>query len=134
MFTSEIKIRVRYSETDRMGFVYYGHYAQYFEVARVEALRSLGIRYKELEDKGVFLPVLEYQIKYIKPGKYDDELTIKTYISQVPEVRIRFDYEVKNQEQILIAKAYTVLVFLNKGLKPIRCPQEIQSKLALLLE
>ena len=129
MYTTEIKIRVRYSETDRMGFVYYGNYAQYFEVARVEALRTLGISYKEMEDNGIFLPVLEYTIQYLKPGKYDDEFTIKTTINEIPQVKIRFDYEVINQDQILIAKANTVLAFLNKEYKPVRCPEEIQNKL-----
>lgn len=129
MYVSETTIRVRYSETDRMGFVYYGHYAQYFEVARVEALRSLGISYKEMEDTGVFLPVIEYNIQYLKPGKYDDHLLIRTTIGQMPQAKIRFDYEVINQQQIIIAKAYTVLVFLNKEHKPIRCPNEIQGKM-----
>lgn len=129
MYISETTIRVRYSETDRMDFVYYGHYAQYFEVARVETLRNLGIIYKELEDNGTFLPVMEYNIQYLKPAKYDDQLLIRTTINQMPQARIRFDYEVINQEQVLIAKAHTVLVFLNKEHKPFRCPKEIQDKL-----
>lgn len=129
MYYSETKLRVRYSETDRMGFIYYGNYAQYFEVARVEALRTLGISYKEMEDNGIFLPVLEYCITYQKPGKYDDELTIKTRVSEMPLVKIRFDHEVINQHELVIANAFTVLAFLNKDHKPIRCPKEIQYKL-----
>ncbi|OFY99694.1 MAG: thioesterase [Bacteroidetes bacterium RIFCSPLOWO2_12_FULL_31_6] len=129
MHTSEIALRVRYSETDRIGFVYYGNYAQYFEVARVETLRSLGISYKEMEDNGIFLPVLEYNIQYLKPGKYDDELIIKTSIMEMPQARIRFEYEVINDTKIVIAKAYTVLAFLNKDHKPIRCPENILEKL-----
>ncbi len=129
MFKSEIKIRVRYSETDRMGFVYYGNYAQYFEVARVEALRTLGVSYKEMEDNGIFLPVLEYNIQYLKPGNYDDEFTIKSSITEIPQVKIRFDYEVINQNQVLISKASTILAFLNKEYKPVRCPENILEKL-----
>ena len=70
-------LRVRYGETDQMGFVYYGNYALYFEVARVEALRSLGISYAQLEKEGVLLPVYEFTTKYLKPANYDDMLTIK---------------------------------------------------------
>ena len=134
MYKSNINIRVRYSETDRMGFVYYGNYAQYFEVARVEALRSLGINYKQMEDNGIFLPVLEYAIQYIKPGKYDDELSIQTSITEMPKVRIQFNYEVINQAKELIAKAKTVLVFLNKDYKPVRCPENMQMKLKSFFE
>jgi acyl-CoA thioester hydrolase len=78
MYSVKNQIRVRYAETDRMGYVYYGNYAQYFEVARVEMLRGLGISYKTLEDSGIMLPVLDFTIKYIKPAFYDDLLTIKT--------------------------------------------------------
>ena len=90
MFIHKTKIRVRYAETDQMGYAYYGNYATYFEVARVEALRSLNFSYKQLEKDGVMLPVLEFGIKYFKPGFYDDELTIKTMISELPSARIKF--------------------------------------------
>ena len=95
MLEHEIKLRVRYSETDQMGYVYYGNYAQYFEVARVEALRSLGITYKELEEEGILLPVLEFTIRYIKPAYYDDQLTIKVRIPVLPKARIFFEYELR---------------------------------------
>ena len=88
MFNTETKIRVRYAETDRMGYVYYGNYATYFEVARVESLRTMGMTYKEMEDQGIILPVLEYYIKFIKPAFYDDLLTIKTTIPTLPTARI----------------------------------------------
>ena len=78
MFTHKTKLRVRYAETDQMGYVYYGNYATYFEVARVEAMKSLGISYKELEEAGVMMPVLHYATKFYKPALYDDELIIKT--------------------------------------------------------
>ncbi len=114
MFQSEIKLRVRYGETDQMGYVYYGRYAEYFEVARVETLRKLGISYKEMEDQGIMLPVLEYSIKYVAPARYDDELTIKTSITELPSARIHFDYEVVNQDGKTTSLASTTLVFIGK--------------------
>ena len=78
MFKSETKIRVRYAETDQMGYCYYGNYAQYFEVARVEALRSLGVTYKTMEENGIWLPVVDFSINYLQPAYYDEELTILT--------------------------------------------------------
>lgn len=130
MIKSEIEIRVRYGETDRMGFVYYGNYAAYFEVARVEALRELGINYKELEDGGICLPVLDYKIKYLKPAFYDDLLSIKTVIKEMPGIRIHFGYETFNREGILINFAETTLVFVNiKTLKPCSVPEIIINKM-----
>lgn len=114
MYVNEIQIRVRYAETDQMGYVYYGHYAAYFEVARVEMLRSLGFSYKILEEVGVILPVLNYSIKYIRPAYYDDLLKIKTVIKDLPTARIRFDYETFNEKEELINIAETTLVFVNK--------------------
>ena len=90
-------LRVRYAETDRMGYVYYGNYATYFEVGRVEAMKSIGMSYKKLEDSGIMMPVLEYKIKYFKPAFYDDELTIVTSIKELPMARITFFYETYNQ-------------------------------------
>ena len=127
---NETKLRVRYGETDRMGFVYYGNYAVYFEVARVETLKSLGVSYKELEDTGIILPVLDYRIKYIKPAYYDDLLTIKTTIPEIPKARINFTYETYNQSEVLINKAETTLVFVNKdSMKPISAPELIVAKM-----
>lgn len=127
MITGEIKVRVRYSETDRMGYVYYGHYAQYFEVARVELLRSLGFSYKKLEDEGVILPVLEYSIKYIRPAFYDDNLTIKTTVNELPSARIHFRYETFNDKEELLNKAETTLVFVNqKNGRPTSMPDDLK--------
>lgn len=123
MFSSEIQIRVRYSETDRMGYVYYGNYAAYFELARVESIRKLGFSYKEMEDRGIMLPVLEYSIKYFKPAYYDDVLTIKTLIPQLPQARINFEYEVYNHNNDLLNKARTTLVFVDiQSKKPCSAP------------
>lgn len=130
MIVSAIKIRVRYGETDRMGFVYYGNYATYFEVARVEMLRELGISYKVLEDSGISLPVLDFKIKYIKPAFYDDLLTIKTTVATMPSTRIHFSYETFNAEGALLNKAETTLVFVDtKIMKPVIVPPAILEKM-----
>jgi acyl-CoA thioester hydrolase len=130
MYTTEIKIRVRYGETDRMGYAYYGNYAEYFEVARVEALRSLGFSYKKLEDEGIMLPVLSYSVKFVKPAYYDDELTIKVSINELPAARIRFDYEVYNEKNELTTLADTTLVFINRQTnKPCAAPEDFMEVL-----
>lgn len=88
MYTHSTKIRVRYSETDQMGYVYNGNYAQYYEVGRVEMLRSLGMTYGSMESSGVMMPLLELKCKFIRPAFYDQELTIKTTVKELPGVRI----------------------------------------------
>ena len=124
MYTSETKIRVRYGETDQMGYVYYGNYPLYYEVARTDMIRKLGWPYKKIEESGVMLPVLSLNVKYIKPAFYDDELTIKTYIKKLPTVRIEFEYEVYNKKEELINKGNTTLVFVDmKTMKPTSAPQ-----------
>ena len=116
-------IRVRYGETDPMKYVYYGNYAEYFEVARVELFRTLGISYDEIEKRGIFLPVSEYKIKYLKPGLYDQLLEIHTYIKKTPGVKIEFDYEIYNEDKVKITEASTTLFFLDAETnKIVRCP------------
>ena len=130
MLSFENKIRVRYAETDRMGYVYYGNYATYFEVCRVEMLRSLGIDYKQMEDEGVFLPVLEFTIKYLKPAYYDDELLIKTTVKELPVTRIYFDHETFNQQNVLLNIAKVTLVFVSKETgKPLAAPKYVLKKM-----
>ena len=114
MYSFETKLRVRYGETDQMGFAYYGVYAQYYEVGRVELLRSLGISYKEIEAMGFALPVVNLNINYKKPAFYDDELTIKTTIKVMPSVKIIFEYETFNEVGDLLNTGEVVLVFVNK--------------------
>ena len=114
MIEHEVKIRVRYAETDQMSYVYYGNYATYLEVARVETFRFLGVSYKEMEADGILMPVLELRTKYIKPVLYDDEIKVKVKISDKPNVRIHFDYEIYNQQDILTTIASTTLVFISK--------------------
>lgn len=126
MMTSKTSIRVRYAETDQMGFVYYGNYAQFFEVARVEMLRDWGFSYKQLEKSGVLLPVLEFNIRYFKPAVYDDVLSIETRIEQMPSARIRFDYKIFNEAEELLNEAFTTLVFVDSQTrKPRRAPAEM---------
>ncbi|MGC4128076.1 MAG: thioesterase family protein [Bergeyella sp.] len=116
-------IRVRYGETDPMKYVYYGNYAQYFEVARVELFRTLGLSYEEIEKRGLWLPVSEYKIKYLKPALYDQNLTIHTYIKKIPGVKIEFDYEIYNEDLIKITEASTTLFFLDAETnKIVKCP------------
>ncbi len=106
-----------------MGYCYYGNYAQYFEVGRVEALRSIGLSYREMEKQGVMLPVSEFSVKYNAPAFYDDELNVKTSIIKVKGARIYFDYEIINENGLLISTAQTVLVFVDKTtMKPIIAP------------
>ncbi|MGX9986080.1 acyl-CoA thioesterase [Soonwooa purpurea] len=123
MIHTNTSIRVRYAETDPMRYVYYGNYATYFEVARVELFRSLGISYDEIEKMGILLPVSEYKIKYLKPALYDQILHIKTSIKTKPGVRIIFDYEIYNDVDEKITEASTTLFFLRADdNKIIKCP------------
>ncbi|TVR41561.1 MAG: acyl-CoA thioesterase [Cryomorphaceae bacterium] len=126
MIEHRTQIRVRYAETDRMGFVYYGNYATYFEVARVEMLRSLGISYRELEDQGVLLPVVDFKVSYLQPARYDDLLDIQTRISVLPTARITFSYETRNQEGVLLNEAETTLVFVDAHSgRPRKAPDDL---------
>lgn len=123
MINTTHSLRVRYGETDPMKYVYYGNYAEYLEVARVELFRSLGISYEEIEKRGIWLPVSEYKIKYFRPAKYDDLLTIHTTISQLPSVKIKFDYTIFNEKNEKLTEASTTLFFLDaQNQKIIRCP------------
>lgn len=116
MIVSETKIRVRYGETDQMGYAYYGIYAQYYEVGRVEAMRVLGFSYKEVEDRGIMMPVLEYNIKYKKPAYYDDEITVVTRITEMPTgVKVNFEYECFNQHGHLLNTGFVTLAIIDKA-------------------
>ena len=126
MLTKDINIRVRYAETDQMGYVYYGNYATYYEVARVEMLRKLGFRYKDLEQEGIMMPVLELKTKYIRPAKYDDLLTVRISVKELPTARITFFYEVLNESGELLNIGETTLVFVDmKTGKTVRFPEKI---------
>jgi acyl-CoA thioester hydrolase len=130
-FSNSIELRVRYSETDQMGYCYYGNYAQYFEVGRVEALRSVGMSYKELEENGIMLPVSEFSVKYFLPAYYDDLLTIKTTICELKGSRLLFDYSIRNEAGKTICEASTTLVFVKKDtMRPIAPPIEFTTCIA----
>lgn len=113
MFEHSTRIRVRYGETDQMGYMYYGNYAEFYEVGRVEMLRSLGLTYKGMEESGIMMPVLELKCKYIKPALYDEEITVKVMMDKMPGVKIHFRYELFNERAELINTGETLLVFVN---------------------
>ncbi len=123
---TEIKLNVRYAETDQMGVVYHGNYAQYLEVGRIDWLDKLGFSYKKMEDEGVMLPVVNININYKHSAKFGDELTIKTFLKKLPTAKIIFEYEIYNQEGKLLADASSTLVFISVDTrKPIKCPTKI---------
>jgi acyl-CoA thioester hydrolase len=113
MFEHATKIRVRYGETDQMGYMYYGNYAEFYEVGRVEMLRSLGLTYSGMEESGIKMPVLELKCKYLKPALYDEEITVNVIMEKMPGIRIHFRYELFNEKQELINIGETLLVFIN---------------------
>jgi acyl-CoA thioester hydrolase len=117
MYEHQTAIRVRYAETDPMNVVYYGNYAQYFEVGRVESFRELGFSYKVIEEMGIMLPVVELNIKYLRPARYDDLITVKTQIKALPhDHRIVFDQEIFNEEGKLLTIGMVKLYFMDEKL------------------
>ena len=129
-FTTDI--RVRYGETDQMGVVYHGNYATYFEIARTEWLRNLGVTYKGLENNGIMLPVISLSFNFLKSAKYDDLLSISVFLKKSPLVKIEFDYEIYNQNKEKISTGNSVLAFIDmRTNKPIKCPDYILEKLNL---
>ena len=130
MYVSETSLRVRYAETDRMGYAYYGNYLQYYEVGRVEALRQLGMSYRSMEDRGVMLPVYTCNVKYMKPAYYDDLLIIKTTVPELPKTRILFQYDIFNESGEMLNKGETTLVFVNsENGKPCGAPEFFLEKI-----
>ncbi|UKN01896.1 acyl-CoA thioesterase [Paracrocinitomix mangrovi] len=130
MFLNTTQIRIRYSETDQMGYCYYGNYAQFFEIGRVETLRALGVSYRSLEERGIMLPVLELNVKYHKAAKYDDLISIQTKLLKIPSAKIEFEYQIFNEENELLTTAYTKLVFISsKTMKPIQAPEDVIKKI-----
>jgi acyl-CoA thioester hydrolase len=113
MISNETRIRVRYGETDRMGYLHHGAYALYFEAGRTELLRQLGLTYRQMEDDGILLPVREMKIEYFQPVLYDDEVIVKSTLIKEPSARLVFEYEINDLNNILICKAETTLVFVD---------------------
>lgn len=129
-YSATTQIRVRYGETDKMGYLYYGNYFLYYEVGRTEALRALGVAYTQLEADGIILPVAKTEAKYIRPARYDDLITVKTTIPEMPGARLRFDYELYNQQKELLNTGYTAHAFVHqKQNKPCRPPKYFLDKI-----
>lgn len=130
MVSYDTKIRVRYGETDKMGVVYHGSYVDYYEVARTELMRSIGIAYAKLEEDGYLLPVLNLNITYKKTAYYDEILTIKTKIKEIPSFKIRFDYETINEKNELINTGEAILIFTKKEtMRPCKPPEFLIKKI-----
>ncbi len=129
MYSNLLKFRIRYSETDQMGYVYHGNYAQYFEMGRTEWLRDLGISYKEMEKNGIMLPVINLNMNYLQPAKYDDFLTLKTTLIKLPTAKIEFYYELFRENEILTTATATLVFVDTQKNKPIRAPKHLLEKL-----
>ncbi|MEC4113367.1 thioesterase family protein [Myroides pelagicus] len=130
MRTFNTTLRVRYAETDKMGVVYHGNYAQYFEIGRVEWLRNLGVSYRKMEELGVMLPVVSLTMNYKKGAKYDDNLTVRTIFKKATGVKIEFDYELYNEQGELLTTANSILVFVNmENARPCAAPDYVREKL-----
>jgi len=131
MFSSSTQVRVRYAETDQMNVVYHGNYAQYFEVGRVESIRQLGVTYKELEAMGIIMPLVELHVKYIRPAHYDDLLTIKTMLKEMPiDHRMEFHQEVYNEAGKLLTTGRVVLYIIDvKTREKTTIPQQLLDKI-----
>jgi acyl-CoA thioester hydrolase len=125
MFVHETKVKVRYAETDQMGIVHHANYALYYEIARTECFEaSSGITYESMEADGVMLPLLELQSKYLKPAFYNQVLTVKCFVKELPSVRLNVEYEIYNEEEQLINIGKTTLVFVDKATrKPCQPPK-----------
>ncbi|PZR26877.1 MAG: thioesterase [Citrobacter freundii] len=131
MFITESKVRVRYAETDQMGVVYHGHYFQYFEVARAEAIRELGFTYADMEKMGTIMPVIEVQCRYLRPALYDDLLTVKVILKEMPlHHKIEFYQEVYNEKAELLVTGKVILYFMEATtMKRSVMPEKLQEKL-----
>ncbi|MDC6364979.1 MULTISPECIES: thioesterase family protein [Flavobacteriaceae] len=130
MRLNSFSFRVRYEETDQMGVVYHGNYAQYLELGRVEWLRALGVTYRGMEENGIMLPVISLHIDYKKPALYDDLITVETKLVKTPLIKIEFDYAIYNEARELLATAHTVLAFINKKTnKPVKCPEYVLERI-----
>lgn len=108
------KVRVRYSETDQMGYVYYGNYARYYEIGRTELMRSMGVHYRSMEEKGIIMPVISLEVKYLRPATYDDLIEIKTTIKKLTDKLIVFESMIYNEKNQLLNRGIVSLCFLDK--------------------
>jgi acyl-CoA thioester hydrolase len=124
MFCFESHIRVRYGETDRMGYLYYGHYPEYFEVSRTDMIRSFGLSYKEIEEMGIIMPVRSLRVDYRIPAQYDELLKVRSCLKVLPEIKLDIDYEIFNEQDKLICTGNTILAFVDvRTRRPRRAPE-----------
>ncbi len=128
MMENTTRIRVRYADTDQMGFAYYANYLVWFEVGRTEMLRECGLPYAELEALGVALPVLEAHCRYRKSARYDQLLRVVSRLKEMPRVTLRIEYEIFDEAEQLLAEGYTTHAFINREGKPVRPPQVFMAK------
>ncbi len=129
---NKVSFRVRYAETDQMGVVYHGNYAQYLEMGRIEWLRGFGISYKSMEESGIILPVISLRINFKKSALYDDLITVDTQLKRAPLVKIEFDYKIYNEKLEILAEANTVLAFIDKNTnRPVKCPDYVLDKIKM---
>lgn len=129
MIKHQFKLRVRYSETDKMGVVYYGNYAQYFEVGRVEFMRSIGLVYDEMEKGGILMPVVHFEMDFKSPAVYDEELTIETTVEVLPTTKMVFNHKVFGEKGNLVCAGNVILVFVTTAFKPTRVPSDMKETL-----
>ena len=131
----DTQVRVRYAETDQMGVVYHSNYIIYFEIGRTEAMRQIGITYAELERRGFALAVIESHARHTGSARYDELLTVRTWLREVTKTRLRFEYRVSREDSVL-ATGHTVLAFLdlNNNMRPVRCPPDVQQLASQALE
>lgn len=133
MYATETILQVQYYETDQMGVVHHSNYIRYYETARTDFIKSLGISYRELEESGTTMPIINVASRYIQPAIYDDTLTIKVILKELPTSRIVFNYEVRNQTGALINEGETTLAFINRETqRPSRAPQILMERLTPL--
>ena len=127
MIKTKTQLRVRYAETDKMAVVYHANYAQYFEVARTEMFRELGLTYATMEANGIMLPLVDLYCRYHRPAHYDELLTIEVTVEEMPAVKIKFNYKIYNEQNELLTDGYTTLVFIDmKTNRPTRMPENIK--------
>jgi acyl-CoA thioester hydrolase len=132
MFTYDTTYRVRYADVDPMGYMYYGNYARLYEIGRVESLRSLELSYKAMEEGGIMMPVYENKSRYLQPAKYDDLVTIRVYVKELPKARMIFNYDLFNEEGTLLNQGETTLVFVKMDTNRLTvCPEAMRNALAI---
>ncbi|MCQ2229536.1 MAG: acyl-CoA thioesterase [Bacteroidales bacterium] len=130
MLQTKTQFRVRYADTDKMGVVYHSNYAVYFEVGRTEMFREIGLSYNEMEKNNLMLPLVDLYINYKRPALYDDMITVTTTVTEMPNVKIRFDYEIHNEQGELLVTGYATLVFIDMlRNRPMRMPDNIRALL-----